>query len=147
AFLKQLNIAPSALRTAKHPADIGLTLILPFRPPYNWQALHGFLAKRLIQPIEWLTPTSYGRTFTYKSCRGRFDAEFVADKHHFRVQIDIDNTQYLQPVINNIRRVLDLDADTYLIEAHLSEHINNAFPLTKGLRLPGIWSSFEAGVR
>ncbi|MFP3349922.1 AlkA N-terminal domain-containing protein [Pseudoalteromonas sp. SIMBA_153] len=147
AFLKQLNIAPSALRTAKHSTDLGLTLILPFRPPYNWQALHGFLAKRLIQPIEWLTPTSYGRTFTYKSCRGRFNAEFIADKHHFRVQIDIDNTQYLQPVINNIRRVLDLDADTYLIEAHLREHINNAFPLTKGLRLPGIWSTFEAGIR
>lgn len=147
AFLKQLNISPSALRSGKKSHDSCLTLILPFRPPYNWQALHGFLAKRLIQPIEWLSQNSYGRTFTYKSCRGRFNAEFVAEKHHFRVKIDIDNTLYLQSVINNIRRVLDLDADTHLIEAHLSEHSNNAFPLTKGLRLPGIWSTFEAGIR
>lgn len=147
AFLKQLNIAPSALRSKKEPLNSAITLILPFRPPYNWQALHGFLAKRLIKPIEWLTEVSYGRTFSYKTCKGHFNAEFVSQKNHFRVQIYIDNTHHLHAVISNIRRVLDLDADTHLIEAHLARHINNAFTLNNGLRLPGIWSSFEAGIR
>ena len=147
AFLKQLNIAPSALRSGKKSHDPSLTLILPFRPPYNWQALHGFLSKRLIKPIEWLTQTSYGRTFSYKSCKGSFNAKFIEEKNHFSVAINIDNTLYLQPIITNIRRVLDLDADVNLIQSHLSNNINNAFTLTEGLRLPGIWSSFEAGVR
>ena len=147
AFLQQLNIAPSKLRSSDKPSSSTLKLTLPFRPPYNWQALHGFLAKRLIKPIEWLDDKSYGRTFTYASCKGSFNARFVERKNYFVVEIGIDNTLYLQQVINNIRRVLDLDADINLIESHLANNINNAFTLTHGLRIPGIWSSFEAGIR
>ncbi|MEI8618873.1 AlkA N-terminal domain-containing protein [Pseudoalteromonas sp. B193] len=40
--------------------------------------------------------------------------EFMASKNHFSVSINIDNTACLQPVINSIRRVLDLDADINL---------------------------------
>ena len=91
AFLKQLNIAPSKLRKSdKKPAST-LTLTLAFRPPYNWQALHDFLQRRLIGSLEWLSATSYGRTFKDKHCQGQFTA-FVGRKNHFKVVIDIDNT-------------------------------------------------------
>ncbi|MBH0021144.1 helix-turn-helix domain-containing protein [Pseudoalteromonas sp. SWXJ133] len=147
AFLQQLNIAPSKLRSGDKKPTSTLTLTLPFRPPYNWPALQSFLQRRLIKPMEWITQTSYGRTFASEGYKGSFTAEFIASKNHFSVSIDIDNTVYLQPVINNIRRVLDLDADINLIETHLSANINNAFTVCEGLRLPGIWSSFEAGIR
>ncbi|MBH0077240.1 helix-turn-helix domain-containing protein [Pseudoalteromonas sp. SWYJ118] len=147
AFLQQLNIAPSKLRSGDKKPTSTLTLTLPFRPPYNWPALQGFLQRRLIKPMEWITQTSYGRTFASEEYKGSFTAEFIASKNHFSVSINIDNTVYLQPVINNIRRVLDLDADINLIETHLSANINNAFTVCEGLRLPGIWSSFEAGIR
>ncbi|TMN83292.1 MULTISPECIES: AlkA N-terminal domain-containing protein [unclassified Pseudoalteromonas] len=147
AFLKQLNIAPSTLRKTTNVKRSTLELILPFRPPYNWLALRSFIEKRLIKPVEWVSENSYGRTFSNALYKGSFTAEFIEDKHHFKVKIDIDNTQYLQSVINNIRRVLDLDADVNLIETHLSKNINDAFPLCIGLRLPGIWSDFEAGIR
>lgn len=147
AFLQQLNIAPSKLRSGDKKPTSTLTLTLPFRPPYNWPALQGFLQRRLIKPMEWITQTSYGRTFASEKYKGSFTAEFIASKNHFSVSINIDNTAYLQPVINNIRRVLDLDADINLIQMHLSANINNAFTVCEGLRLPGIWSSFEAGIR
>ncbi|KTF09266.1 DNA-3-methyladenine glycosylase 2 family protein [Pseudoalteromonas sp. 10-33] len=147
AFLKQLNIAPSTLRKTTNVKRSTLELILPFRPPYNWLTLRSFIEKRLIKPVEWVSENSYGRTFSNVLYKGSFTAEFIKDKHHFKVKIDIDNTQYLQSVINNIRRVLDLDADVNLIETHLSKNINEAFPLCIGLRLPGIWSDFEAGIR
>ena len=147
AFLKQLNIAPSKLRKSdKKPAST-LTLTLAFRPPYNWQALHDFLQRRLISGLEWLSATSYGRTFKDKHCQGQFTAHFVEHKNHFKVAIDIDNTRYLQQVIHNIRRVLDLDADTHTIEQHLHAELKGAMPLCVGLRLPGIWSDYEAGIR
>ncbi|WP_024608841.1 AlkA N-terminal domain-containing protein [Pseudoalteromonas sp. TAB23] len=147
AFLQQLNIAPSKLRSGDKKPTSTLTLTLPFRPPYNWPALQSFLQRRLIKPIEWITQTTYGRTFASEEYKGSFTAEFIASKNHFSVSIDIDNTVYLQPVINNIRRVLDLDADINLIQTHLSANINNAFTVCEGLRLPGVWSSFEAGIR
>ncbi|MBH0055483.1 helix-turn-helix domain-containing protein [Pseudoalteromonas sp. SWXJZ94C] len=147
AFLQQLNIAPSKIRNSDKTPTSTITLILPFRPPYNWAALQGFLAKRLIKPMEWISDTSYGRTFSDKNCKGYFNAKFIRDKNHFSVEISISNTLYLQPIINNIRRVLDLDADINLIETHIKHNINGAFNVTEGLRLPGIWSSFEAGIR
>uniref|UniRef100_UPI00356929F3 DNA-3-methyladenine glycosylase family protein n=1 Tax=Pseudoalteromonas sp. TaxID=53249 RepID=UPI00356929F3 len=98
-------------------------------------------------PMEWLTDTSYGRTFSNAQVKGHFTAHYVAAKNHFRVDIQIDNTQYLQHVISNIKRVLDVDADIATIEAHLEAQTKQAFPLTPGLRLPGIWSQFEAGIR
>jgi len=147
AFLNQLHICPSKMRTRIKPTASNITLTLPFRPPYNWQALQQFLAKRLIVPMEWLTDTSYGRSFNTHNYTGQFTATFVEDKHYFLVSIDISEPRYLHHVLSTIRRILDLDADTALIEQHLDRHINNAFVLTKGLRLPGIWSPFEAGIR
>lgn len=147
AFLQQLHISPTKMRTTDKKHTATLTLKLPFRPPYNWPALHQFLSRRLITPMEWLTDNSYGRSFDNDACRGQFTATFIEHKHHFLVSIDIDEPRYLQPILVQIRRVLDLDADTALIEQHLSANINGAFVLTQGLRLPGIWSSFEAGVR
>ncbi|KTF16674.1 DNA-3-methyladenine glycosylase 2 family protein [Pseudoalteromonas sp. H105] len=147
AFLQQLHICPSKMRTSVKPSESTIKLKLPFRPPYNWQALHQFLAKRLITPIEWLTECSYGRSFKTELYQGQFTARFEQEKHCFLVEIEISEPRYLHPVLMIIRRVLDLDADTTLIESHLDEHINDAISLTKGLRLPGIWSSFEAGIR
>jgi len=147
AFLNQLHICPSKMRTSVKPVTSTLTLKMPFRPPYNWHALRQFLAKRLIPPIEWLTDTSYGRSFNTDHCQGQFTATFVEDKHYFWVEIDINEPRLLQPILTNIRRVLDLDADTTMIEQHLECHISGALTLTKGLRLPGIWSTFEAGIR
>ena len=147
AFFKQLNMTPSALRQNTKIQSTSLTLTLPFRPPYNWLALRSFIEKRLIKPVEWISENSYGRTFSNTLYKGCFTAKFIESKHHFKVKVEIDDTQYLQTVINNIRRVLDLDADINLIETHLNTNINNAFTLCNGLRLPGIWSEFEAGIR
>ncbi|MBQ4833746.1 DNA-3-methyladenine glycosylase 2 family protein [Pseudoalteromonas sp. MMG010] len=147
AFSQHLNMSPSKLRKNNNKAQETLTLSLGFRPPYNWHALQRFLAKRLVEPIEWLGDNHYGRTFTYLSCKGAFNAVYIKEKNQFKVNLTIDNTQYLQPVIAQIRRVLDLDADISSIEQHLEKNINGAFKLTNGLRLPGIWSHFEAGIR
>ncbi len=147
AFLQQLHICPSKMRTKSKPNTSKITLKLPFRPPYNWLALQQFLAKRLITPIEWLSDISYGRSFKTEQYHGQFTATFVKDKHYFSVEIDISDPRFLHPILTNIRRVLDLDADTALIEQHLNTHIHGAFKLTEGLRLPGIWSAFEAGMR
>ena len=51
------------------------------------------------------------------------------------------------PLVKNIRRILDLDTDIALIEQQLSQLPGMAGKLVSGLRLPGIWCSFEAGLR
>ncbi|CAH9050553.1 putative bifunctional transcriptional activator/DNA repair enzyme AlkA [Pseudoalteromonas holothuriae] len=147
AFVRLYQLTPSKLRGGVEHTQSIITLNLPFRPPYNWQVLHDFLAKRLIEPVEWLTDNGYGRSFSLETFNGSFAVHFDKVNHCFRVEIAINDVTGLRTVVSNIRRVLDLDANTSFIETHLSQALPKSFILTSGLRLPGIWSEFEAGVR
>ena len=119
---------------------------LTYRPPYAWQTLRDFYANRAIDGLEWVADDRYGRTISWGSARGRFTAVHRPQRHAFEVHLQLDEASTLDPVVRNIRRVLDLDADTALIESHLAEALPG-LELVEGLRLPGIWSPFEAGVR
>jgi len=157
-FKKQLGLSPSQIRKCRKQTDNKLQLRLYYRPPYNWNHIQSFLSHRLIPKLEWCESDSYGRTFTWSSnaynestqikseeCQGYFTAYHNKEKHRFDVEIVIDNLLLLKPVINNIRRILDLDTDTATIEQHLAK--NNFTAIEEGLRLPGTWSVFEAGIR
>ncbi|QFU02876.1 DNA-3-methyladenine glycosylase 2 [Halomonas sp. THAF5a] len=146
AFLTRIGLAPRTLRRRAGDPGEGLTLWLAYRPPYAWPALRDFHAGRAIEGLEWVGEAHYGRHIRWGEAKGRFTAEHVPQRHAFRVRLALDDLRALSPVVRHIRRVLDLDADTATIESHLAD----AFPgidLVEGLRLPGIWSPFEAGVR
>lgn len=146
AFKKCQQLTPTQIRKKGEPSS-KITLFMSFRPPYNWAVLHNFLAKRLIAPMEWLGDKSYGRTFTYGEAAGQFTAYYKKKKQGFTVEITLNNMRYLLPVVANIKRILDLDADTTVINQHLKNLLPAPFPLVEGLRLAGIWQPFEAGIR
>ncbi|QUI61316.1 helix-turn-helix domain-containing protein [Pseudoalteromonas sp. A22] len=145
AFQKLYQLSPSQLR---QDAGSGSTIAiyLSYRPPYNWGKMQQFLAMRIVPGIEWLTENSYGRTVMIQGETGRFTATIEPEKHRFKVAIALSDLSLLVQMIAQIRRVLDLDADTCFIESHLHEAAPD-LPLQEGLRLPGIWSEFEAGMR
>ncbi|WP_336296574.1 MULTISPECIES: DNA-3-methyladenine glycosylase 2 family protein [Chromohalobacter] len=147
AFRRQVGHAPRELRRTPRPPSENLTLTLAYRPPYAWEWLRDFLAVRRIDKLEWGDAHRYGRYIQWGSARGHFTAEHMPDQHCFRVTLNLDDLGALSPVVRNIRRVLDLDADTALIEAQLQKTLPETFPLVEGLRLPGLWSPFEAGIR
>ncbi|CAM4208616.1 AlkA N-terminal domain-containing protein [Pseudoalteromonas byunsanensis] len=147
AFVRLFQLTPSQLRGECEQVQSHITLHLPFRPPYNWEVLQDFLSKRLVEPMEWLTPKSYGRTYQLDAYDGAFEAYFDEANHRFKVEITINDIAGLHLVVSNIRRVLDLDADPNFIYQHLYQSLPESLQLTEGLRLPGIWSEFEAGVR
>lgn len=146
AFRAQIGLAPRAVRRKTGDPEAPLTLTLAYRPPYAWQALHDFHARRYIEGLEWLDQDSYGRTLQWGTARGRFTARHRPALHAFEVSLQLDDLSLLAPVVRHIRRMLDLDADTARIEAHLRD-VLPGLRLINGLRLPGIWSPFEAGVR
>ncbi|QTH73661.1 DNA-3-methyladenine glycosylase 2 family protein [Pseudoalteromonas xiamenensis] len=148
AFSKLYQLTPSHLRAkGSQPITTSIRLFLTYRPPYNWGVLQRFLAARLIEGLEWISESSYGRTFEVQQFYGRFTATFSENKHGFMVDIEINDVKGLHVVVQNIRRVLDLDADCSVIEDLLKGKLSANFELVEGLRLPGIWSPFEAGIR
>ncbi|MEE9303657.1 MAG: Ada metal-binding domain-containing protein [Thiotrichaceae bacterium] len=166
-FKKQLLMNPSQVRKQQFVTSNALELKLYYRPPYNWQQIHAFLSARIIEDMEWVKERNkkrgmeegekrdvkeancYGRTFQWQnqqdSCKGEFTAVHNEKHHRFDVRIEIDNLRLLKPVVNNIRRILDLDTDSKTIEHCLqTAGFNN---IIEGIRLPGTWNTFEAGVR
>lgn len=146
AFREQIGLPPSVVRRGQASAGPGLTLRLAYRPPYAWTHLRDFLMSRHLPGLEWVGDDHYGRRFHWHEARGAFTAVHEPLHHRFAVTLTLDDLSALPSVVRRIRRVLDLDADTAVIEAHLAETLPG-LPLIEGLRLPNAWSLFEAGVR
>lgn len=157
-FKQQIQLTPSAIRRHKkhtsHRQTLHtVTVLLSYRPPYHWQHMQRFLSKRVIPTLEWCDESSYGRTFTWQTGYGYFTAHHKPNKHLFSVEITINDVSHLRSVINNIRRILDIDADTHRIENDLraafpgSTTSGSSINIEPGIRLPGVWSVYEAGIR
>lgn len=146
-FQKQFQLTPRAVRKSGNDAQGEIELFLSSRPPYHWPLLQRFLAARLIPGLEWVGEDLYGRSFRIGNARGHFTARFDTQRCGFQVALEIDDLQYLAQAVQNIRRVLDMDADIALIETAIAGAMAVAELPHSGLRLPGIWNPFEAGVR
>ena len=146
-FQSQLKLTPSKMRKSGGSHSNYLQLKLYYRPPFNWSNMQYFLKSRAVSGLEWCDEHSYGRTFERPDCVGSFTAKHIERNNTFEVSIELDNVRHLKPIINNIRRILDLDLDMQAVEHDLQSCFPDNFTINEGIRLPGIWDMFEAGVR
>lgn len=146
AFKAQVSLSPREIRRTKVKKG-KLMIYLPYRPPYDWAAIHEFLSKRLLEPMEWLTDDSYGRTIHHGKSKGSFTATHDPVKNKFKVELSLDDISGLKPVVDHIRRILDLDVDSMAVDEALKSALGPDFPYKNGTRIPGVWNIFEAGIR
>ena len=130
---------PSALRRrAEKPGDGGVRLSLPYRPPYEVEAMLAALTARgeMVAGGVWrrdLTPDVDGAS-------GQVSARFE-DGNRLAVSVATSDLKALPGVLARVRRVFDLSADPEAIQRDLSGDPLLA-PLLRarpGLRLPGDW--------
>ncbi|MGH1589680.1 DNA-3-methyladenine glycosylase family protein [Methylobacterium phyllosphaerae] len=127
----------------------GIDLRLFCRTPYDWAAMHAFLAKRAIPGVETTDPggSTYARTvrvagrpgfLTMRPGDGFLHAEFrgveAADA---------------PAMAGRLRRLFDCDAEPAAIAACLARDpvLHPLVTARPGLRLPGAWDPFETGCR
>lgn len=134
---------PSALRArAERPWDGGVRLSLPYRPPYEVEAMLAALkaSGETVEGGVWrrvLTPATDGAT-------GEASARFE-DGNRLAVTAALDDLKALPGVLARVRRLFDLSADPEAIRRDLSLDPVLA-PLVAarpGLRLPGAWGDDE----
>jgi len=130
---------PSMLRRrAEKAGDGGVRLSLPYRPPYEIDAMLADLAARgeTVEDGVWrrtLTPDVDGAT-------GEVSARFESG-NRLAVTLAASDLKALPGVLARVRRVFDLSADPEAIQRDLSVDPLLA-PLVRarpGLRLPGDW--------
>lgn len=149
-FQQLFRRPPQALRRpgGDAPAGAATTLKLPFRAPYDWDAMLAFLAVRAVPGVERVVDGVYARTLSVPEGDGmvtvtRGEGDFL------RLTLHFPHVKAWPSVIARVRRVFDLAADPALISAHLSTDPQLA-PLVAqrpGLRAPGAWDGFELAVR
>ena len=152
-FQTLFGCPPAKLRRAKTSDDAAriadaVTLRLAYRPPYDWNAILGFLAARAIPGVEVVTAGSYARTIELEGVFGSIHVA-AGDGDFLKATIRFPRLALLPRILARIRRVFDLAADPLTIGAHLSEDPTLAALVAArpGLRVPGAWDGFELAVR
>lgn len=120
---------------------------LPYRPPFDWDALLTFLAARAIPSVEHVADGVYRRTIQLNGLAGRIEARHVPDA--VDVHIQFPDVRLLFLVVERVRRMFDLAADPSPIFEHLSADpfLSRHLVRRPGLRVPGAWDSLELSVR
>lgn len=150
-FQRIYGRAPSQLRQRSSGATTvsGISLLLPYRPPYDWQAMLQFLATRAIAGVESVTADSYARVIGVGQHVGSIQVTQDPAQAALRVIVRFPQLEALPTIIARTRRLFDLGAEPLaILEALKSDPI--LAPLVRarpGLRVPGAWDGFEIAVR
>jgi AraC family transcriptional regulator of adaptative response / DNA-3-methyladenine glycosylase II len=122
---------------------------LAFRPPYDWDAVLGFLRARATPGVESVDATCYRRTIAIDDRSGAI----AVAMHPSRTALDLDvrfpDPRALLFIVERVRRLFDLGADPAVIDQHLRTDrlLRGALSRHPGLRTPGAWDGFELAVR
>ena len=150
-FQQLFNRPPASLRrgaTATDPAAGAVKVRLPYKPPYDWETMLGFLAVRAIPGVEQVSGRRYQRTIALNGEVGMITVEPGAG-NRLDVTVRFPRLKALPAIIARIRRVFDLAADPLVIGGQLSNdpHLARLVAARPGLRVPGAWDGFELAVR
>lgn len=148
AFTRHYGLAPSGFRRSTPvEATDKLSFRLSFRPPLDWNALVGFLARRTIDGVETVEGTTYRRTVRISRPRAGHTGWLSAGLDPAGTSVCVTVSASLLPalpvILQRAKRLFDLAADPAEIAAHLGA-VAQAAP---GLRLPGAFDGFEMAVR
>jgi AraC family transcriptional regulator of adaptative response / DNA-3-methyladenine glycosylase II len=143
---------PGALRRAsvtESPVTAGVTLSLRYLPPYDWNAMLGWLATRAIPGVECVADGKYHRAIAEGNHRGTITIAHAATCASLIATIRLPSVRALPAIVARIRRVFDLAADVGRIGAELAADpmLARLVADRPGLRAPGGWDGFELAMR
>ena len=151
AFKKRFSQPPTKIKAAKaskQANDATTTLRLSYRPPFQWEALLAYLKRHEIQGIEEISATTYLRYYPTKMGVHQLKVENNAKQSALVVTLDHFDKETLYKMIQNARRLFDLDADPLLISNAFekSMELRQLEKQHPGMRAPGAWDAFETAV-
>jgi AraC family transcriptional regulator of adaptative response / DNA-3-methyladenine glycosylase II len=131
-------------------ADGGLALRLSFTPPFDWDAMLGYLAGRAIRGVEAVDREAgvYRRTISVRGNPGVIEvARGGAD--HLVLRTHLPHWEGLIHHVARVRRIfrLELDPAEVLDALGGDSMIGPLVRADPGVRMPGTWDLLEVGVR
>ncbi len=156
AFAQHYRLNPTQLRQAGTVAapQAPRGLRLAYRPPYDVPSMLKFFAQRAMPGVEAVDGLALRRTVCWRSgnsadrhaavTTGWLTAQFVPERFEVHLQLSPSLQAASGAVLQQVRQMLDLDADPAVIDPVLGLLPVPALP---GVRLPGCLDAFEVAVR
>jgi AraC family transcriptional regulator of adaptative response / DNA-3-methyladenine glycosylase II len=155
-FAERYGMAPSAVRRktdaesgGEAGTDDALVLRLAYRPPYDWEAVLGYLAARAIPGVESVRDGAYRRSVRVGEAAGWVQVRSIEGREQLELEVAPHLAPHLMSLLARVRTQFDLDANPEVIEAHLGQDAMLAqhIAAAPGLRVPGCFDTFELAVR
>lgn len=124
-----------------------VTLLLDYQGDYDWPATRAFFARRLLDYNEAINDTTFTKTLNIHDQAICVEMRHRPEKSGFDVSFPADFVGLTSQIIAHASKILDLQANPYVIAEALSQAGLLQSQINFGLRIPGIASYFEAGVR
>ena len=145
-FRRRFATPPSALRRQGAPRNAGpnLALRLRWRPPYQGKALLAFLEGRTVDGLERVADGAYRRRVGKTAW-----AQARPTEDGLLVTIPSAASDRVAEMLERLRRLFDLAADSAAIDVHLAKirQLQAAVRGAPGTRVPGVWDAYEGAVR
>lgn len=144
-FLRHVGTTP--LKVAR--SSRGLRVRLPYRPPYNWEAILSFLQARATPGVESVACSRYRRTIAVDGSAGTIEVSRPAAGAALTLDVHCPDVRALLIIVDRVRRMFDLGANPVVIAEHLGSDplLGPTLADHPGIRVPGSWDAFELSVR
>ncbi len=122
---------------------------LSYRPPYDWDALAGFLSARATPGVESVDRSGYRRTIAINGKTGTIAVAPVAGAPALTLEVRFADSNALLTIVERVKRMFDVAADPAVIATQLGGDpmLARAWSAHQGIRVPGAWDPFELAVR
>jgi len=143
---------PTELRRKRSSAPAtkeSYRLSLAYRPPFDWDALIGFLSARATPGVESVTGSCYRRTIAIDGKTGTIQVGRSASKPAVELEVRFSDSRALLVIVERVRRMFDLGADPAVIDAQFGGDplLGPILKRHPGIRTPGAWDGLELSVR
>ncbi len=143
------QLTPTEIRRDRRgtPPAGPLRLHLSVRRPFDGRALLDWFRVRAVDGLEEVDDTSYRRRVRIGDAVGAIEVRPGDDG--VALLVDLPPGTGLGAVVGGVRRLFDLAADPAAVDEHLEADpvLRPLVARRPGIRVPGCWSGFEAGVR
>ena len=125
-----------------------MRLTLAYQPPYDWDAMLGFLAARAVVGMETVVDGIYSRSIGLRGVQGTLSV-WAGAGDALEVELDCPDPAVVPEITQRLRRMFDLDADLALMHRHLANDplLARLIAERPGLRVPGAWDGLELAFR
>ncbi len=148
AFKMRFEKSPKEIRRDNVPEGNGLTVGLPYRPPFDFDGLLKSYETHRMGSLEWFENGKMHRVISLAGKTGQITLSNNAGKSMLVLEIDFPDTTAIHSIVTRVRNMFDLDSDPVVVANALEADtgIGRLLKAHPGIRIPTGWDAFEAAV-